>query len=234
MMSYFDMTHHCGSLLSMSLTPESNHYADWQNDPTPTSLWDRVLDGDSSAWQNLVDVWTPCIFEFCRRKGIQEADAGDVVQHVMIRVFRFREKFSRAADGHRLKAWLLMIIGQAIADYYRQFAGKNRAQGGSDFADQMANLAETIDSGSAADSIDGEQLFDPGLWMARTLEVIRAEVTEQTWQVFEMFKIKDRTAKEVGEHFGLKETTVRQRVFTVTQRIKREAEGLFDDAELST
>ncbi|GEM_PF-2271442 len=218
----------------MSSTPKSNHYADWQHDPTPTSLWERVLDGDSSAWQNLVDVWTPCVFELCRRKGIQEADVGDVVQQVMIRVFRFRENFSPSADGHRLKAWLLMIIGQAIADYYRQFAGKNRAQGGSDFADQIANLAETIDRESAADSADGEQLFDAGLWMARTLDVIRADVTEQTWQVFEMFKIQNRTAKEVGEHFGLKETTVRQRVFTVTQRIKREAEGLFDDDELST
>ena len=209
-------------------------YADWRSDATPTSLWDRVLDGDSAAWEKLVDVWTPCIFEFCRRKGIQEADAGDVVQQVMIRVFRFRDKFSKEAEGQRLKAWLLMIIGQVIADYYRQFAGKNRAQGGSDMADQMANLAETLDTASAADSLDGEPLFDAGLWMARTLDIIREDVTEQTWQIFEMFKIQDRTAKEVGERFGLKETTVRQRVFTVTQRIKREAEGLFDDSELST
>lgn len=218
----------------MTPTPDSEQYADWQNDSTPTSLWDRVLEGDTSAWQNLVDVWTPCVYEFCRRKGIQEADAGDVVQHVMIRVFRYRDKFSREAEGHRLKAWLLMIIGQAIADYYRQFAGKNRAHGGSEFADQMANLAETLDPASVENSVDGEKLFDAGLWMARTLEVIRAEVTEQTWQIFDMFKIQDRTAKEVGEHFGLKETTVRQRVYSVTQRIKREADGLFDAAELST
>lgn len=214
--------------------PDPSQYADWQNDATPTSLWDRVLDGESVAWEKLVDVWTPCIYEFCRRKGIQQADAGDVVQHVMIRVFRYRDKFSREGEGHRLKAWLLMIIGQAIADYYRQFAGKNRAQGGSDFADQMANLAETLDTASAADSVDGEKLFDAGLWMARTLDVIQAEVTEQTWQVFDMFKIQDRTAKEVGEHFGLKENTVRQRVYSVTQRIKREADGLFDESEFSS
>lgn len=218
----------------MSLTPDSDQYADWQNDSTPTSLWDRVLGGESAAWEKLVEVWTPCIYEFCRRKGIQEADAGDVVQQVMIRVFRFRENFSPEAEGHRLKAWLLMIISQVIADYYRQFAGKNQARGGSGMANQMANLAETLDTASANDSVEGEPLFDAGLWMARTLDIIRAEVTEETWRVFEMFKIQNQTAKEVGEHFGLKETTVRQRVYTVTQRIKREAEGLFDNSELST
>jgi RNA polymerase sigma-70 factor (ECF subfamily) len=218
----------------MSQNSGDDQYVDWRDDPTPTSLWDRVLDGDSAAWENLVDVWTPCIYEFCRRKGIQKADAGDVVQQVMIRVYRFRDKFSRQDEGHRLKAWLLTIIHQAIADYFRQFAGKNRAQGGSEFAGQLANLPETIDSSLGDDSADGEALFDAGLWMARTLDVIRQDVTEQTWQIFEMFKIQDRTAKEVGEHFGMKETTVRQRVFTVTQRIKREAEGLFDDSEFST
>ncbi len=209
--------------------PSKASYVDWRKDKTPTSLWNRVLDGESAAWEKLVDVWTPCVYEFCRRKGIQEADAGDVVQQVMIRVFRFRKNFSNREDGHRLKAWLLMIIGQTIADYYRQFAGKNQARGGSDMVDQMANLAETLASDSAVNSLGDEHFFNPGIWMARTLDVIRAEVTEETWQIFKMFKIEDRTAKEVGEHFGLKQTTVRQRVFTVTQRIKREADGLFDE-----
>ena len=204
----------------------NDHYVDWRDDATPTSLWDRVLDGESAAWEKLVDVWTPCIFEYCSRYGIQKADAGDVVQQVMIRVFRFRDNFSRSQKGHRLKAWLLMIIKQVIADYYRQFAGKNRAIGGSEIADRIANEPELL---SIDDVDDSQELFDPGLWMAQTLEVIRKEVTEQTWQIFDLYKIQNLTAKEVGERFDMKETTVRQRVHSVTLRIKREAAGLFDE-----
>ena len=209
-----------------------NNYQDWRDDATPISLWDRVLDGETAAWSNLVDVWTPCVIEHCRRKGIQQADAGDVVQQVMIRVFRFRDNFSRSKEGHRLKAWLLMIIQQVIADYYRQFAGKNNAVGGSEIADRFANEPEII----SIDDVDQSQdLFDPGLWMAQTLEIIQREVTDQTWQIFKLFKIDNLTAKEVGERFNMKETTVRQRAHSVTQRIKREAAGLFDDApEIST
>lgn len=204
----------------------NDNYNDWRHDDTPASLWDRVLDGESLAWEKLVNVWTPCIVDYCRRYGIQNADAGDVVQQVMIRIFRFRENFSRDQKGHRLKAWLLTIIRQVIADYYRQFAGKNRAIGGSEIADRIANEPEIL---SIDDVDDSQQLFDPGLWMAETLEVIRSEVTEQTWQIFELFKIQNLTAKEVGERFDMKETTVRQRVHSVTTRIKREAAGLFDE-----
>jgi RNA polymerase sigma-70 factor (ECF subfamily) len=220
-----------------TLPPNSDdHYNDWREDATPTSLWDRVLDGDSLAWEKIVDVWTPCIFEYCRRKGIQKADAGDVVQQVMIRVFRYQENFSKQQKGHRLKAWLLMIIKQVIADYYRQFAGKNLAIGGTGIADQLKNAPDLLNAPDSIDDVDNSQeLFDPGLWMAKTLEMIQKEVTEQTWQIFELFKIQNLSAKEVGQRFDMKETTVRQRAHTVTQRIKREADGLFDsEPEFST
>jgi RNA polymerase sigma factor (sigma-70 family) len=213
------------------LNQNADQYADWRNDDTPPSLWDRVLVDDAAAWEKLLKVWTPCIFKFCLARGIQSANVADVVQMVMMRIFKYRDRFSAEGDGHRLKAWLLVIIKNTISDYLRRVKSKDRALGGSDAAGLIANYAEVLDSiESLGDDAD---CFDPGLWMAKTLEVIQEEVSPQTWEVFRLYKIENQTAKEVGEKFEMSAVAVRQRAFEVTKRIKREAEGIFDSDKLS-
>ena len=203
----------------------TSEYADWRSDNTPPSLWNRVLADQTDAWEKLLRVWTPCVYDFCARKGIQKSDANDVVQLVMLRVFKNRHRFDDKEKGHRLRAWLLMIIKQCIADHYRQFASKNAAIGGSAVAGQLGNLPDLLES---IDSLnDSDACFDPGLWMAKTLEVIKEEVTPQTWEIFKLYKIDNLSAKEVGQQFEMSTVAVRQRAFSVTERIKREAAGIF-------
>lgn len=208
---------------------QTKPYDDWKEDATPVSLWERVLEDDEGAWEKLLKVWTPCVYHYCHRKGIKGIDSDEVVQDVMIQIFRYRENFSRSEKGHRLKAWLLTIIHQRIADYYRKFAGKNEAVGGSDIAGFLANLPE---GPLSIDDVDAsQQCFEPGLWMAKTLDVIKEEVTPQTWHIFRLNKLENLSAKEVGEKFDLTANTVRQRVFSVVSRIKREANGIFDESD---
>lgn len=203
----------------------SGSYNDWRVDDTPVSLWDRVLDDDAEAWEKLLKVWTPCVYQFCNRKGIKGIDADEVVQEVMMKIFRFRDSFSRDKKGYRLKAWLLTIINQRVDDYYRRFAAKNRAAGGSEMAGFMANQSNGFDIESIDDT---EECFNPGLWMAKTLEVIKEDVTPMTWEIFKLFKIENMTGKEVGKMFDISEGAVRVRANSVVKRIREEADGLFD------
>ena len=206
---------------------DKHSYNDWRADDTPISLWDRVLDDDAAAWGKLLKVWTPCVYQLCQRKGIKGIDADEVVQEVMMQIFRYRENFSRKQEGHRLKAWLLTIIHQRINEYYRRFAAKNNAAGGSEMAGYIANQPES--PLSIDDIDDSQECFDPGLWMAKTLDVIKEEVTPATWEVFKLFKIDGLTGKEVGEKFGISEGAVRVRVNSVVKKIRSEANGLFDE-----
>ena len=54
---------------------------------TRASLLVRLRDpGDGIAWNRFVDLYTPLIYGFFRRHGLQDADAADLSQDVLARV----------------------------------------------------------------------------------------------------------------------------------------------------
>src|SRR5581483_3188670 len=56
---------------------------------TRPSLLMRLRDaGDAGAWATFVDVYTPLVYGYLRRRGLQDADAADVAQEVMTEVAR--------------------------------------------------------------------------------------------------------------------------------------------------
>ena len=215
----------------MNHRPTSSNYTDWKDDLTPLTLWSRVCSDDADAWSKLIQVWTPCILQKCRKKGLGENDAADVTQLVLTRVFRFRDRFSRKGEGHRLKHWLLMIINQCVADHLRGFVVKNNAVGGDDHAEMLGNAEGfDYDPNNLNEDLDtDEDLFDPALWMRQTLATIQQESSESTWKIFSMAKFEKLSTKEISQQTGVSEGAIRVRIHGVMKRIREEGEGLFEE-----
>lgn len=56
---------------------------------TKVTLLSRLRDTrDEIAWCSFVDLYTPLIYQYCRKHRLQDADARDVVQEVFSRVSR--------------------------------------------------------------------------------------------------------------------------------------------------
>jgi RNA polymerase sigma-70 factor (ECF subfamily) len=56
---------------------------------TRASLLSRVRDvADEAAWREFQALYHDLLIRFCRRQGLQEADAADVVQTVMANLLR--------------------------------------------------------------------------------------------------------------------------------------------------
>jgi RNA polymerase sigma-70 factor (ECF subfamily) len=54
---------------------------------TPSTLLARVRSPDNrEAWEQFVLIYRPAIYRMARRRGMQDADAQDLVQTVLIRV----------------------------------------------------------------------------------------------------------------------------------------------------
>src|SRR5262245_29431146 len=49
---------------------------------TSSTLLERVRAQDQEAWQRLVHLYSPLVYGWCRRSGLQDADAADVGQEV--------------------------------------------------------------------------------------------------------------------------------------------------------
>lgn len=77
--------------------------ASYRSDP---ALVQNCLDGDQTAWKELVDRYGRLIYSIPRRYGLSESDSEDVFQDVFSVVHR---QLKSLRDQTRLSAWLITI-----------------------------------------------------------------------------------------------------------------------------
>jgi RNA polymerase sigma-70 factor (ECF subfamily) len=91
-----------------------------QPDPRDTrpSLLLRIRDAnDSDSWADFATVYGPVIRGYCRRRGLQEADADDVSQEVLAQVARSIESFDYEPGRGRFRDWLGAVTRNKIVRF---------------------------------------------------------------------------------------------------------------------
>jgi RNA polymerase sigma-70 factor (ECF subfamily) len=86
-------------------------------DPDRT-LTARCLNGDETAWEDLVRLHTRQVYGLCFRFTGSGAQAQDLTQEVFLRVFRTLRTF-RIAEGS-FAAWLARVTRNLLIDHYRR------------------------------------------------------------------------------------------------------------------
>ena len=52
--------------------------------PTAPSLLVRLRDADDgAAWNQFIEIYSPVVYRYARRRGLQDADAADLMQDVL-------------------------------------------------------------------------------------------------------------------------------------------------------
>src|SRR5687768_13130438 len=82
---------------------------------------------DQAAWAEFVERYGRRIQGWCRQWGLQEADAQDVAQTVLVKLLRAMETF-RYDPKQRFRAWLKTVTHHAWQDWVR--SRKQIAAGG--------------------------------------------------------------------------------------------------------
>jgi len=166
--------------------------------PTRQTLLLRLAGGDDRrAWEQFVEIYAPLVFQFARRRGLQDSDAADVVQEVLISVadaFR-RRKYDRSRGAFR--GWLLTIARNEVSDWLTARARRHEPIGGTTAQQALGNLAsdgKVASDGDAAawDHDYQERLF---VWAA---DRVQSEVQPATWQAFWQTTIDQRSGQEVA------------------------------------
>ena len=83
-----------------------------------TTLVERCLTGDASAWEDLVRQHTRRVYGLCYRFTGRDSEAQDLTQDVFLRVFRALGSF-RSAEGH-FTTWLTRLTRNLLIDHYRR------------------------------------------------------------------------------------------------------------------
>lgn len=164
---------------------------------TRGSLLGRLAgESDSSAaWEEFVRIYGPQVLRWCRARGLQECDAADVCQDVLVRFWKQASNF-QYDPKRRFRGYLRRILSSALAGWSAGRAAE-RPHGGDDAATMLDSLPAREELLARI-----EEAYDTEL-LALAMREVRPRVGPHTWRAFEMLALEHRRGKEVSESLGI-------------------------------
>jgi RNA polymerase sigma-70 factor (ECF subfamily) len=191
---------------------------------TSLSLIERVKVNDAAAWDQLVNLYGPLVFHWCRSWDLQHQDTADVCQEVFQAVATHIGCFRKEKDGDTFRGWLRTITRNKIHDHFRRLGREPGGIGGTDAQTRFAELpapAPGEPDSAAGDDAERRLFF-------RVLELIHAEFEEKTWQAFWRSAVDGQAPKDVGADLAMSAGAVRVAKYRVLHRLREELGDLPD------
>ena len=174
---------------------------------------------NQAAWLEFVARYGRKIHRWCLRWGLQDADAQDVIQIVLLKLAQEMKEFTY--DPKRsFRAWLKTVTHNTWQNFVRSRRTAPLADGG-DFA------KERLDSIAAHDDLSHEleATFDLEL-MEMAMQRVRLRAASRTWRAFVMTAVEGIPAAEVAGRLDMKIARVYAARSTIQQRLQEECQRL--------
>jgi RNA polymerase sigma-70 factor (ECF subfamily) len=190
-----------------------------------SSLLERLRLREPEAWQRLVRLYYPLVHEWCRRAGLQPADAADVAQEVFRALAGGVERFQRDEGRNSFRGWLFGITRRQLLAYHRHQRDRPAASGGTEAQRRMVETPETpCDERSDLSEAPGERA---GL-VRRALALVRRDVEEHTWQAFWRCAVEGHAPADVAADLGVSVNTVYLAKARLLRRLREEFGDLLE------
>jgi RNA polymerase sigma factor (sigma-70 family) len=170
----------------------------------------RAAPNDPAAWSEFVEWYGRKIYVWCRAWGLQEADAQDVTQEVLLNLSVRMHHFRYDPRGS-FRAWLKTVTHNAWQDYSASQRKPGRGSGCESTLERLAAIEARDDlTRRLAEAFDQELLKEAA---AR----VRLRVEPRTWDAFHLLAIEGLRGAEVAQRLEMKVATV----FVARSKVQR-------------
>lgn len=188
---------------------------------TRGSLLLRLRDspGDDAAWDEFVAMYGGPIVQWCRAHGLQDVDAEDVTQDVLVKFWRQAGRF-HYDPARRFRGYLRQILASALADWSERQPGSPPLASGDE-------AAAILSSAPAREDLIAriEKAYDTEL-LAVAMREVESRVQPHTWQAFRMLAIEGRSGSEAAEALSMEVSTAYVARSKVQRMIREAAERI--------
>jgi RNA polymerase sigma factor (sigma-70 family) len=189
---------------------------------TSATLLNRVRSPlDQAAWNEFVERYGRRIYGWCRQWGLQEADAEDVTQDVLLRLASKMRGF--AYDPSRsFRGWLRTLTHHAWSDFLLDHKRPGAGSGDSQVMQALEQVEARDDLTRRLDEEFTQALLDEA--SAR----VRLRVQHHTWEAFRLTALESKSGAEAAALLGMRVATVfvaRSKVQKMLQDEVRKLEG---------
>jgi len=180
--------------------------------PTSKTLLFRVRDAeDDAAWRTFVEIYTPLLFRYFRGRGLNETDASEVLQIVMIAIARAIRGFEYEPERGTFRSWLYTVARSKLNDFFNRQARQPMALDDEEMA-RLTDSADEID-----DKWEAEYRWSVFEWAAARL---RSEFQAHTWDAFWRTAVEGQAADAVAKTLDMKLGSVYTARSRVTARLR--------------
>jgi RNA polymerase sigma factor (sigma-70 family) len=173
---------------------------------------------DQAAWEEFVERYGRRIQGWCRQWGLQEVDAQDVAQTVLLKLLRVVQTL-RYDPQQKFRAWLKTVTHHAWQDLVRsrrQFSGA--VDSGHD--DPLLSLAARDDLADRMQGAYEQELLDA------VLVQVRARVQSQTWDAFRLTTYEGLSGADAAARLAMPITSVYKAKSNIQKLLEAEVRTL--------
>ena len=174
---------------------------------------------DDVAWSDFVRRYGAQILQWCRKWNLQEADAQDVTQTVLVKLADKMRTFTYD-PSRSFRAYLKTLTNYALCDFLESRKRPGAAAGGSVALEILQTVEAREDLVQQLHSAFDQELLE------EAMERVQARVEPHTWEAFRLTAIEGLTGAAVAEQLSMKVVTVFKARSKVQQMLQEEVRNL--------
>lgn len=191
---------------------------------TRRSLLLRIRNArDGQAWTQFVEIYAPLIHQYARRRGLQEADAADLVQEVLQTVSKTASRFEYDPERGSFRGWLFTVTRNRLLNFLEKRGREPQGTGDSRVKRWIDEHPDPHTEEARWTELYRWRVFT---WAS---ERIRGGFHDSTWQAFWRTAVERKPPKEVATELGMTIGAVYIARSRVLSRLRREVDEITED-----
>ena len=197
---------------------------------TRVTLLTRIRDGrDADAWREFVQLYGPVVYRFARNRGLQDADAADLMQDVLRSVARNAHRMEYDPKRGTFRGWLYTVTRNKIYNFLS--AQRHRPARHRRHRRPRAARRDPGPRGRTAGRTPSGRRSTSARLSARAMERVKDEFQPATWQAFWETAVEGKAAAEVGVGLKMTPGAVYVAKSRVLARLRDEVKKMMDDED---
>jgi RNA polymerase sigma-70 factor (ECF subfamily) len=164
---------------------------------------------NQEIWAEFVAHYGPKIYSWCRKWKLQEADAQDVTQNVLLKLADKMRTF-HYDSSRSFRAWLKTLTYHAWVDFLETRQRPGRGSGDSEVVDMLHSVEARAD---LVQHLEAE--FDREV-LEEAMVRVRLRVAPQTWEAFRLTALEGLPGAEAAQRIPMQVA----QVFVAKRRVQ--------------
>lgn len=172
-----------------------------------------------------MELYAPLIRSWLMKYEVQDTDAADLMQEVLLAVSKDVRRFEHAGRPGAFRAWLKEILVNRLRNFWRTRDRRPKLADGSMMLEHLKDFENPNSELSQLWNAEHDRYV-----LRQLLTQVEPQVTPQTWTAFCRVALEGQTPREVASEMGISLNAVVIAKSRVLNKLRQEANGIVESS----